>query len=153
MSDVAGIFARELPALDRYVQVGLAQGRVISVDFPHTPEDDAEDTHELLDRIVAYLNGKADDFEDVAVALTMPTDQRAVLEQVRAVPYGETTTVERLARMVAGLDADEEDDLRTVREALSANPTPLLVPDHRVRDGPSAAPSDVASILRRVEGL
>lgn len=153
MSDVAGIFAHELPALDRYVQVGLAQGRVISVDFPHTPEDEAADDHELLDRIVAYLNGNADDFEDVAVALTMPTDQRAVLEQVRAVPYGETTTVERLARMVAGLDADEEDDLRTVREALSANPTPLLVPDHRVRDGPSAAPSDVASILRRVEGL
>jgi len=153
MSDVAGIFARELPALDRYVQVGLAQGRVISVDFPGTPEEDAVDDHELLDRIEAYLNGDADDFEDVAVALTMPTEQRAVLEQVRSVPYGETTTVERLARMVAGLDPEEESDLRTVRDALSANPTPLLVPAHRVRDGPSAVPSDVASILRRVEGL
>jgi methylated-DNA-[protein]-cysteine S-methyltransferase len=40
-----------------------------------------------------------------------------------------------------------------VREALAANPVPLLIPDHRVRDGPSGAPPPVEQKLRAVEGL
>lgn len=153
MSDVAGIYARKFPDLDRYLQLGIAQGRVISVSFPHTPEDDAAEDHDLLDRIEAYLRGEADDFADVTVALTLSTDQREVLERVREIPYGETATVEQLARMAPGLDADDDEGLRTVRDALTANPAPLLIPDHRVRDGTSTAPSDVAGVLRRVEGL
>ena len=39
MDEVGGIFARESTYLDCYVQVGLAQGRVISVSFPVDPED------------------------------------------------------------------------------------------------------------------
>ena len=65
MDDVAGIFAREFPAVDGYIQVGVAQGRVISVDFPARPQDDASPDHDLLDRIGACLNGEPDDFRDV----------------------------------------------------------------------------------------
>jgi methylated-DNA-[protein]-cysteine S-methyltransferase len=153
MNDVAGIYTHELPPLDRYVQLGIAQGRVISVDFPQEPESDATEAHELLDRIEAYFGGTEDNFEDVTIALTLPTDQQAVLEQVQMVPYGETIRVERLTRMVAGLDPDEEADQRTVRDALTVNPAALLIPDHRIRDGPSAAPADVAAAMRAVEGL
>jgi len=152
-SGVAGIFAREVPALDRYVQVGVAQGRVISVSFPEVSEDDAADAHELLDRIEAYVEGVKDDFDDVTVALTLPTDRRGVLETVREIPYGTSVGVEELTRMTPGLDADDGDDRRLVREALAENPAPLLVPDHRVRDGPSGAPPVVEQRLRRVEGL
>jgi methylated-DNA-[protein]-cysteine S-methyltransferase len=153
MSDVAGIYAREFPELDRHIQLGIAQGRVISVSFPRTPEDDTSEDHDLLDRIDAYLRGEEDDFADVTVALTLPTDQREVLERVREVPYGEMTTVEQLTRLTPGLDPDEQADTNAVREALTANPAPLLIPDHRVRDGPGAAPGDVAGVLRRTEGL
>jgi methylated-DNA-[protein]-cysteine S-methyltransferase len=55
--------------------------------------------------------------------------------------------------MTAGLDSESDDDLRLVRTALADNPVPLLVPDHRVRDGPSAAPAPVVGKLRAVEGL
>lgn len=153
MSQEAGIYARESTYLDRYVQFGEAQGRVISLSFPHEPEGDAAGEHDLLDRIQSYLEGAEADFSDVTVALTVPTDRRSVLERVRDIPYGEQVTVEELARMTAGLDSEDEDDLRLVRTTLADNPAPLLIPDHRVRDGPSAAPAEVEQRLRSLEGL
>jgi methylated-DNA-[protein]-cysteine S-methyltransferase len=149
----AGIYAREFPYLDSYVQLGTAQGKVISVSFPQTPDENAASEHPLLDRIEAYLEGQPDDFGDVDVALTVPTDQRTVLETVREIPYGENGDCGQLARMAPGLDPESDDDLTTIRTALAENPTPLLIPDHRIRDGPSAAPPDVEQKLRSLEGL
>ncbi|PSP55871.1 cysteine methyltransferase [Halobacteriales archaeon QS_1_67_19] len=153
MGDVAGIFARESQYLERYVQLGIASGRVLSVSFPETPDEESESEHELLDRIEAYLEGVEDEFDDVEVALTVPTDQRRALDRVREVPYGDQIDVETLARMTSGIDHAEEDDLNTVRTALTENPAPLVIPDHRVRDGPSAAPPAVEQKLRSLEGL
>jgi methylated-DNA-[protein]-cysteine S-methyltransferase len=153
MSAEAGIYAREMGYLDSYVQIGVAQERVLSVEFPASPAPDADHEHELLDRVEAYLQGEPDEFEDVSVAMTMPTDQRKVLEAVRTVAYGEEVTVEQLAGMTPGLGPDEENTQRAVREALAANPAPVLIPTHRVRDGPGSAPADVEQKLRAVEGL
>lgn len=156
MEDVtdAGIYARESPYLDRYVQVGAASGRVLSVSFPDVPEADAEADHPVLDQIFEYLDGlEPVTFDDVQVAMTMPTDQRAVLESVREIPYGDQVTVDTLARMTSGLDHEDDDDIILVRTALAENPAPILIPDHRVRDGPSAAPPDVEQKLRSIEEL
>jgi methylated-DNA-[protein]-cysteine S-methyltransferase len=151
---VAGIFARESSYLERYVQLGIASGRVLSVSFPETPDEEADDEHDLLDRIEVYLEGvEEDDFSNVEVALTVPTDQRRVLERVRKIPYGDQIDVETLARMTSGVDHTDEDDLNAVRTALDQNPAPLVIPDHRVRDGPSAAPAVVEQKLRSMEGL
>ncbi|QLC33800.1 methylated-DNA--[protein]-cysteine S-methyltransferase [Halarchaeum sp. CBA1220] len=147
----AGIYATESTYLERYVQLGVAGDRVISVSFPKDPDEDAASDHPLFERIDAYLEGVEDDFEDVPVGLTLPTDQRAVLEKVREIDYGEQVGVEALARMTPGLDADE--DRQLVRTALSENPAPLLIPDHRVRDAPSGAPPEVEQKLRGIEGL
>jgi methylated-DNA-[protein]-cysteine S-methyltransferase len=149
----AGIYAQESAYLDRYVQFGEAGDRVISVSFPTQPDEDSQDSHPLLDRIEEYLGGARDEFDDVTVGLTVPTAQRAVLESVQTLSYGEDATVAQIAGMTPDLSADEQDDLTTVREALAANPVPLLIPDHRVRDGPSGAPPPVEQKLRAVEGL
>ena len=151
--DEAGIYARAVPELDRAVQVGVAGGRVISVSFPRDPDPGSSADHDLLDRIEAYLGGEPDGFEDVTVALTVPTTQRRVLERLREVPYGETTTVEALARMTPRLDAEEADARDTVRAALADNPAPLLIPDHRVTNVTGAAPADVVERLRAIEGI
>lgn len=151
-TDDAGIYARESAYLDRYVQFGYASGRLLSVSFPREPDADATGEHDLLDRIDAYLEGEEEDFADVDVALTIPTDQRDVLEQVHQIPYGEQVSVEQLARMTPGL-SEESDDKELVRAALDENPVPLVIPDHRVRDGPSAAPPAVEQRLRSLEGL
>lgn len=148
-----GIYAMESSYLERHVQLGVASGRLLSVSFPESPPDDAENHHPTLERIRAYLEGESTDFGDVDVAMTMPTAHRDVLESVRSVPYGENITVDTLARMTSGLDHDSEDDRRVVRTALSENPAPLVIPDHRVSDGPSAAPPPVEQRLRSLEGL
>lgn len=151
MTDAAGIFTRESTYLDRYVQLGIAQGRVLSVEFPTERPPDASTDHELLDRIQAYLDGAKDEFDDVQIALTMPTAEREVLEAVRTIPYGEQVSVEQLARMIPGRNVEDSDELRTIREALASNPVPILVPTHRVRDGPCGAPPDVETKLQSLE--
>lgn len=146
---MSGIYAHFADSLDRYVQVGQAGEKVISVSFPR--ESDAEATHPLFDRIDAYLQGDETDFDDVDVGLTVPTKQRAVLDALRNVPYGDEVSVDLLARMSSGVDHEEELDI--VRDALANNPVPLIIPDHRVKDGASAAPDDVRATLRDLEGL
>jgi len=149
--DAAGIYARHFDSLDCYVQLGVAGDRVISVSFPTEVPGDADEDHELFARIADYLAGSEDHFDDVTVGLTVPTDQRAVLEAVRNVPHGERISVERLLRMVPDADPDSEEDHQLVRDALAANPVPLLVPDHRIRNAPSGAPNRVARKLREIE--
>jgi methylated-DNA-[protein]-cysteine S-methyltransferase len=144
----AGIYARQVPGLDRVVQFGVAQGRVVGVDFPDAVPADADSDHPLFERLEEYLGGGAD-LTDVTVALTVPTDRRAVLEAVRELPAGETVGLARLVRL-AGLDPDDESDRRTTETTLRENPVPILVPDHRV-EAPGATPDDVVRALRTVE--
>lgn len=151
--DDAGIYAADAPYLERYVQIGVAGEKVIAVSFPNAPPEDAGDDHPVLDRILAYLEGVKDDFSDVEIGLTVPTEHRDVLDTVRQIPYGEQLTVNQLVTKTPGLDPDDDASADTVREALAENPLPLIVPDHRVRDGPSGAPPDIEQKLRSLEGL
>lgn len=151
--EAAGIYAQEAPYLDRYVQLGIASGKLINVTFPRTPDENADPVHDLLDRIQRYLEGAEDSFTDVEIALTVPTDHRAVLEALRNIPYGEQISVERLTAMTPDRDPESEPDRELTRTALAENPVPIIIPDHRVRDGPSAAPPDVEQKLRTLENL
>lgn len=144
-----GIYAREVSGIDRLVQIGVASDRVISLSFPDAPSEDAAHGHDLLDRIERYVEGSSEDFSDVPIALTVPTDHRAVLEEVREIPSGETTDVASIVRTTPGLDPDEDEDI--VRAALEENPVPILIPAHRVVDGPSALPADLDRRLRSLE--
>ena len=150
-ADDTGVTARYSDRLERYVQVGTASGRVVAVSFPTTEPADATAGGAVLDRVFDYLGGTQDSFDDVTVALTVPTDQRAVLEAVRKVPYGELVDGVQLARMAAGLDPDDDGDRQTVQTALRENPAPVLVPDHRVEGVDGATPSAVADRLRALE--
>ncbi|WP_135663726.1 MGMT family protein [Halorhabdus rudnickae] len=153
MEDTSGIVAREVAFLNRAVQLGFASGRVIAVSFPDSPPADADDEHPLLEEITAYFEGEDIDFSGWEVALTMPTDRRDVLETLRSIPYGEGVSVEQLTRMTPGLDPERGEDVSLVRTSLAENPVPLLVPDHRVADGPSGAPPAVEQQLCSIEGL
>jgi len=132
------------------VQLGIASGRVISVSFPETVPEDAETDHELLDSIDQYLDGNRVAVEEADIGLTVPTEQRAVLEALDTIPAGSTVTVSRLARL-AGLDPSDDTASDTVRDALRENPLPIFLPDHRVRDAQGATPPQIAAALRRLE--
>jgi methylated-DNA-[protein]-cysteine S-methyltransferase len=148
-----GIFAREFDELGGFVQIGIANGRVISLSLPDTPEPGASSEHEYLDWIETYLAGTQQDVTDIDIGLTVPTDQRTVLERVRKIPYGEEFPLKRVVARSQGLDPDDEADLNTARRALAENPIPLLIPDHRVADGPSNVPEDIRTTLRKIEGV
>ncbi|WP_410765394.1 MGMT family protein [Haloferax sp. DFSO60] len=150
--DVAGIYARELPSLGRSVQIGVVSGKLISVSFPESLPDDTESDHPILDSVVAAIDGDDVDFSSVEVGLTVPTDQRAILEALRNVPRGKPIDVSLLVRM-AGLDPEDDASVQAVERTLASNPIPVVIPDHRVTDGPSAAPDSVVAALRRAEGI
>lgn len=153
MTDIAGIYARSIPELDATVQIGVASGTLIQLSFPQQAEENAVADHELLDRIETYADGERDDFREVEIALTVPSDQRAVLQTLRTAPYGESTSVASLVRRTPGLDPDDEASSETVTAALAANPIPVVLPDHRVEGGHGATPAPVRRRLRTIEGI
>lgn len=144
-----GIYAREIEGIDRVVQIGVASGRVISLSVPESIPDETTHDHDLLDRIERFVSGEIVSFEEVPIALTVPTDCRGVLDGVRKIPYGKESDVATLARKTPGLDPEEDEEI--VRSALEANPVPILIPDHRILDGPSPLPADLVRRLRSNE--
>lgn len=152
-----GVFAARSDFLDRWIQVGVVSGNVINVAFPTSrpteAEVEAKAGHPVLERLLAYLDeGTRDDFADVEIALTGPTAYRPVYDAVRTIPYGSETTTVELASTIAQL-APEDDPEHVVTNALRANPVPVLVPDHRVTDGPGGLDPDIRDRLRTREGL
>ena len=145
-----GIYAQRFDELDTVIQLGVASGQVIDVSFPDTAPDDATTDHEVFRLINDYLDGDRLALTDVEIALTVPTDHRQVLDALQNVSAGNTVTVSRLARL-AGMDEDSEENQAAIRDALQANPVPLLIPDHRVHDAQGATPPDVATTLRDLE--
>jgi methylated-DNA-[protein]-cysteine S-methyltransferase len=75
-----------------------------------------------------YLNAKCVDFGPIACELP-PKGGIAgmVFQACRAIPYGQTRSYHVLAEVIGGSEA-----ARAVAGALGRNPTPLLVPCHRV---------------------
>ena len=149
----SGIFATHSGRLGRFLQVGVANGRVISVSFPEAPDAEAGDDHPALSWLEGYLDGTEQDVTDLETGLTVPTDQRRVLETVRKLPYGESIDLTRLVARTPGLDPEASADVEQARQALAANPIPIVIPDHRIEDAPSGAPAAVRQYCRELEGL
>lgn len=75
----------------------------------------------------AYFAGRLHDF-DLAVDLaSLPGFQRAVLQELRSVPYGATATYGELAARIGKPGA-----ARAVGGALNRNPVAIVVPCHRI---------------------
>jgi methylated-DNA-[protein]-cysteine S-methyltransferase len=84
--------------------------------------------HPLVDRVRAYFRGSRDGFGDVALDLEWCTPfQRAAVEAMRAIPYGETATYGEIAALAGHPNAQ-----RAVGSVCAANRFSLFVPCHRV---------------------
>ena len=149
-----GVFARESRYLETYVQIVVEDGHITEVTFPERPDESAGEKHPMLDRIEKYLTGTVkDNFDDVPVAPDVSDDIAEVLEAVRTIPYGTALSCAELLRENKGLDPTLASDHDLVRVALDANPTPLVIPDHRIRDAPSGAPPAIEQRLRSLERI
>jgi methylated-DNA-[protein]-cysteine S-methyltransferase len=150
MNGATGMYGFTPDILEHAVEIGIASGRVIDVSFPRSLSGDAQDDHPLIDHLVTYFSGEQVTLAEVDIALTVDRDTRRVLETVREISYGETVEAEALLRS-AGFDPEEPADRTTVSTALSKNPVPILIPDHRIRGFNGAPPSEISRRLRALE--
>jgi methylated-DNA-[protein]-cysteine S-methyltransferase len=105
----------------------LADGVVAWHDLPTRAAGDAV-AHPLVARVAGYLAGARDDFADVELELDWCTAfQRAAVEAMRAIPYGEVATYGEIAALAGHPNAQ-----RAVGSVCAANRFALFVPCHRV---------------------
>lgn len=82
----------------------------------------------VIEKIRKHLEGKAQDFRDVAVDLDGVTAFfRQVYEATRQIPPGQTRTYGEIAKEAGQPGAAQE-----VGQAMAKNPVPIIVPCHRV---------------------
>jgi O-6-methylguanine DNA methyltransferase len=122
---------------------------------PRRGADDADMqlVRDVLDRLVAFLDGQPVAFDDVPLALDhlSPFQQRVVVA-CRAIPYGATRTYGELAAAAGSPGA-----ARAVGQVMAGNRMPLVVPCHRVlaaggRIGGFSAPQGL-NLKRRLLAL
>ncbi len=84
--------------------------------------------HPLAERLRAYFEGSRAGFDDVPLELEWCSPfQRAVIDTLRRVPYGETVTYGELAALAGHPNA-----YRAAGTVCAGNRFPLVVPCHRV---------------------
>jgi len=84
--------------------------------------------HHLADRLAAHFSGARDSFGDVELDLDGCTAfQRAVVEALQGVPWGEVVTYGELAALAGFPNAQ-----RAAGSVCAHNRFPLVVPCHRV---------------------
>jgi methylated-DNA-[protein]-cysteine S-methyltransferase len=81
----------------------------------------------VIARLVAHLYGALDDLRDVPVQSAQGTFDRTIYALTREIPPGATRSYGELATA-----AGDASLAREVGQAMGRNPTPLLVPCHRV---------------------
>ena len=111
-------------------ELGFVDGLVAWHELPVAVAADVggDRDHSLVDRIRAYLSGSPETFGDVTLELDWCTPfQRATVEAMRWIPYGETASYGEIAALAGHPNAQ-----RAVGSVCAANRFALFVPCHRV---------------------
>jgi methylated-DNA-[protein]-cysteine S-methyltransferase len=95
----------------------------------HAPGDHVPQArYPLVGRLQAYFRGGRDAFADVELDLDWCTPfQRAALDAMRAIPYGETATYGEVAALAGHPNAQ-----RAVGSVCASNRFAIFVPCHRI---------------------
>lgn len=108
-------------------EIVFADGVLAWHELP-TPGGSATGEHPLADRLRAYFSGTAESFSDLELELDWCTRfQRAALEAIRSIPYGETATYGEVAALAGHQNAQ-----RAVGSFCASNRFAVVVPCHRV---------------------
>jgi methylated-DNA-[protein]-cysteine S-methyltransferase len=104
-----------------FVHVWWAGDLVFRVVFSRSPL-----SGNVPPSFIRYCAGKEEDFlHQESVATTYPTIFGQIYQEVAKVPYGETSTYGEIAGKISTSP-------RVVGQAMRRNPTPLVIPCHRV---------------------
>ncbi len=138
----------------KFVNVVLKDERVVRVTFSDNPfyENIQSNTAKSLKHdLERYFSGEKVDFNSYGVNLSELSDfVRVVLNEVRSIPYGSIITYKELAESL-------NTSPRAIGQALKRNPTPVIIPCHRVVAknglGGFSAGIEIKRELLRLEGL
>lgn len=98
---------------------------ITGLEWGTTPDADiTPDLTEAATQLTAYFDGRLEDF-DLPLRIAGSDLQRAVCDEMRAIPFGETRTYGDLAKRL-GVSA------QAIGQGCGGNPIPILVPCHRV---------------------
>lgn len=103
---------------------------------PVSTSDSASDAanrtlDEATRQIGEYFDGQRQMFDLPFDLRSVPAFERDVLDQLRAIPYGQTTSYGAINHALGPLP-DGSHDARRIGEACGANPLPIVIPCHRV---------------------
>jgi len=99
-------------------------GAIVALDWDGTGGDDSPVLRQAKAELAAYFAGDLRQFS-VAVRIDGTPFQRAFLQALIDIPFGETREYGDLARRL-GVSA------QAIGQACGANPIPILIPCHRV---------------------
>lgn len=112
-----------------WMNIEASDWSVFAVYFtphPHEQQSDHPLVKEAISQLSQYFEGGLKEFR-------LPVDppgtafQRQVWEAVQKVPYGQTISYAKLARMLG-----DENKVRAVAAANGANPLAIVIPCHRI---------------------
>ena len=119
----------------RWTEEGIASVRLPSARTSHLPRPDdgyapPDNVRAAIDAIRRLLAGEAVDLGFVVLDdREVDSFRRQVYAATRAIPAGSTATYGEVARSIGRTDPQAA---RDVGAALASNPTPIIVPCHRV---------------------
>lgn len=121
-----GLVAVQLPEASR----AATERRLRSKSNSSGPSDPPPRVADVIAGIARYLAGEQVDFALAPVDLDSAEPfHRKVYEALRKIAWGATTTYGALARAAGGADWEAT---REVGQAMAHNPTPVVIPCHRV---------------------
>ncbi|RLI79855.1 cysteine methyltransferase [Archaeoglobales archaeon] len=136
-----------------YVNVIVQDKKVISVKFDRKPVDERIESRlvkKLKKDLERYFSGKKVEF-NYPIVLKVSEFVERVLNETSKIPYGKTMTYKGLAEKL------NSKAYRAVGMALSKNPTPILIPCHRVVSkrglGGYSSGVEIKRELLRLEGI
>lgn len=102
-----------------------------SILAPEYQERDIPIFAEAAEWLDCYFAGEESDFTP-ALALDCSSFRREVLEILKRIPYGQTTTYGEIAREIARKHGLQKMSAQAVGGAVGWNPISLMIPCHRV---------------------
>lgn len=79
-----------------------------------------------------YFSGKQPDFTPAYTMLHLTAFRQEVMERLKAIPYGQTTTYGAIAKQIAAKKGISRMSAQAVGGAVGWNPIGIIVPCHRV---------------------
>jgi methylated-DNA-[protein]-cysteine S-methyltransferase len=118
--------------------------------FPEAEEaQPSPEIQKIIDAVVALIAGEKIDFSQVTLDhAPLPEFSRRVYEIVRTIPIGHTLTYGDIAKKLGDVSLSRE-----VGQAMGKNPTPIIMPCHRVvaasgKTGGFSAPGGVDTKMK-----